>query len=422
MAARGGVLDAQAFVEEYYRIVGTMAHAAHKLYADASLVTRPGPDGTMMSFSSLEAIKKHYLSSYYDGTTFDVLSVESQSSSGDGLFIMVVGFLTGKDNLKRKFSQAFYLARPNGGYAVVNDIQRFVDEESSTPRALPAAVSGMLPKTAQIHKATKKKSVNAAEVKKVVAVATPPLEKDVTSQKPKQTVAETSATPSVDGAKKYFASMVLSMSRNAAPLQVRAAPVQKPSSVAQPKPHAAPAPEKKTDQKVVDEPGTSIFVSNLPMDARWPQVYELFKGFGTIKEYGVQIRSSSASGRCFGFVAFDSVASVQSVLKAAKRNQFKLGEHKLRVKEKQVGYDGSKLYGGRSEGRSMSQSGSVDGSKSQSGSVDGSKTQSGSVDGTKSQSGSVDGSQTENVPVAGVEDDGFTRVISRRKRKEKSRQ
>ncbi|KAG2322248.1 hypothetical protein Bca52824_015461 [Brassica carinata] len=241
MAARGGVLDAQAFVEEYYRIVGTMAHAAHKLYADASLVTRPGPDGTMMSFSSLEDIKKHYLSSYYDGTTFDVLSVESQSSSGDGLFIMVVGFLTGKDNLKRKFSQAFYLARPNGGYAVVNDIQRFVDEESSTPRALPAA----------IHKATKKKSVNAAEVKKVVAVATPPLEKDVTSQKPKQTVAETSATPSVDGAKKSFASMVLSMSRNAAPLQVRAAPVQKPSSVAQPKPHAAPAPEKKTDQKAL---------------------------------------------------------------------------------------------------------------------------------------------------------------------------
>ncbi|CAH8348196.1 unnamed protein product [Eruca vesicaria subsp. sativa] len=416
MAAEGCVFDARQvsedFVERYYRIVGTMTHAAHELYADASLVTRPGPDGTMMSFSSLEAIKKHYLSSYYDGTTFDVVSVDSQSSLGDEVFIMVVGFLTGKDNLKRKFSQAFYLARPNGVYVVVNDILRFVDEESSTTtRTLPAAAISevakpveAVKKTKQVHKATKK-SVNAAEVKKVVA--------PVTAQKPKEPVPETSAaTPSLDGAKKSFASMVLSMSRNAAPLQVKAAPVQKRSSVAQPKPHVAPAPEKKKDQKVVEEPGTSIFVSNLPMDARWPQVYELFKGFGPIKEYGVQLKSSKvmATGGCFGFVAFESVASVQSVLKAAKSNQFKLGEHKLFVKEKQVVvYDGSKPSGVISGG----------GSKSQSGSVDGSKTQGGSVDGSKTEKGSADGSKTENESVGGQEDDDFKLVVSRRSRKKR---
>lgn len=38
--------------------------------------------------------------------------------------------------------------------------------------------------------------------------------------------------------------------------------------------------------------GTSVFVSNLPMDAKAPQLYELFKDFGPIKEGGVQIRSS----------------------------------------------------------------------------------------------------------------------------------
>ncbi|KAF8054468.1 hypothetical protein N665_1329s0003 [Sinapis alba] len=418
MTAEGGVLARQvceAFVEQYYHIVGTMTNAAHKFYADDSFVTRPGPDGTMMSFSSLEGIKKHYLSSYYDGTTFDVLSFDTQSSSGDGLLIMVIGFLTGKDNLKRKFSQAFYLARKNGNYVLVNDIHRFVDEESSTTRALPAAVS--VPevakpleekkKTAQVHKATKKKkSVNSAEVKKVVA-----LEKAVTAQKPKEPVAETAAPP-LDGAKKSFASMVLSMSRNAAPLQVKATPVQKPSSMAQPKPHVAPAPEKKTDQNLVDEPGTSIFVANLPFDARQAQVYELFKGFGPIKGNGVQIRSFRDSGRCFGFVAFESVASVQSVLKAAKSNQFKLGEHKLRVKEKEVEYDGSKMSGVRSGG----------GSKSQSVSVDERKTQSGSVVGHKTQSGSVEGSKTENVSVAGEEDGEFTLVRSRRNRTEKRRQ
>ncbi|KAJ4884243.1 Nuclear transport factor 2 (NTF2) family protein with RNA binding (RRM-RBD-RNP motifs) domain [Raphanus sativus] len=399
MAAERGFLDAQvseAFVEKYYRLVGTKTHAVHQFYADGSIVTRPGPDGTVMSFSSLEAIEKHYLSSYYDGFTFNVLSVDSQSSLGDGLFIMVVGFLTGKDNLKRKFSQAFYLARQTGGYVVVNDIQRFVGEERSTPRSLPSEVAKPVEevkKTKQVKKATKKKSVGAAEVKKVVAVATP-LEKVVTAQKPKEPVAETSATPCLDGASKSFASMVLSMSRNPAPVQVKAAPVQNPSSVAQPKPNVAPEPVKKSEHKMVDEPGTSIFVSNLPMDARWSQVSELFKGFGPIKEHGVQIRHSRDSGRCFAFVAFESVASVQSVLKAAKSNQFKLGDHKLRVREKQVEFYGSKPSGGISEGRSMSQSGSVDGSK------------------------------TENGSEAGLEEDGdgFTLFISRRKRKENRRQ
>lgn len=45
---------------------------------------------------------------------------------------MVVGFLTGKDNLKRKFSQTFYLAPQDKAYVVVNDMYRFVDEEESS--------------------------------------------------------------------------------------------------------------------------------------------------------------------------------------------------------------------------------------------------------------------------------------------------
>ena len=131
---------------------------------------------------------------------------------------MVIGFLTGKDNLKRKFSQGFYLARQNRNYVVSDDIHRFVDEEGSTPRALPAAVFGTfakscpqvtkpveeMKKTGQVHKATKKKPVNAAEVKKVLA----PEKAVVTAQKPKEPVAETAATPPLDGAKKSYASMV----------------------------------------------------------------------------------------------------------------------------------------------------------------------------------------------------------------------
>ncbi|CAF2062931.1 unnamed protein product [Brassica napus] len=411
----------EAFVYQYYHIMVNATDEAYRLYVDGSVITRPGgPHGTMLSFTSLQAIKEHYLACEYKGTTYDVLSVDSQRSLQDGILIMVVGFLTGKDNLKRKFSQTFYLAPQDKAYVVVNDMYRFVDEESSLPptvESVPEAqvakpvdeVSKTEPVQKVIDAPAKKKSVNAAE-------ATPP----VTSQKPKEPIAETAA----DGAKKSYAAMVQSLSRNAAPFQAKAAPVQKPRSMAPPPkaraaapaPAAVGKPEKKSDQRIVDvdEPGTSVFVSNLPMDARAPQLYELFKGFGPIKEGGVQIRSSRASGRCFGFVSFESVASVQSMLKAAKSNPFKLGEHKLRVKEKQgklsLFYDGSKpSSGGRSGGGS---------SKAQNGSVDESKTPTGSVDESKTPSGSADGSKSENGSAAGGEDDdGFKTITSRRNRR-----
>ncbi|KAJ4874635.1 Nuclear transport factor 2 (NTF2) family protein with RNA binding (RRM-RBD-RNP motifs) domain [Raphanus sativus] len=420
----------EAFVEQYYYIMGSATHEAHRLYVDGSVVTRPGgPDGTMLSFTSLEAIKEHYLTSEYKGNTYDVLSVDSQRSLQDGIIIMVVGFLTGGDNLKRKFSQTFYLAPQDKAHVVVNDMYRFVDEQESSPPTLVesevAKPVDVISKTELVHMvdAPAKKSVNTAEVKKVVAAeATPP--PPVTAQKPKEPIAETAAAAAAaDGAKKSYAAMVQSMLRNAAPFQVKAAPaVQKPKTMAPSKGRAAPAPaasavgkpEKKSDQRIVDEPGTSVFVSNLPMDAKAPQLYELFKAFGPIKEGGVQIRSSRASGRCFGFVSFESVASVQSMLKAAKSNPFKLGEHKLRVKEKQVEYDGSKQSGGRSGGG---------GSKAQNGSVEDSKTPTGSVvEESKTPTGSADGSKSENGSSAGggEDDDGFKTIRNRKNRNKKN--
>ncbi|KAF8096331.1 hypothetical protein N665_0312s0021 [Sinapis alba] len=425
MATEEGVYEAhqvsEAFVAQYYHLVGKLTHEAHRLYVDASVVSRPAPDGTMMSFTSTEAINKHFLSC--DSATFEVLTVDTQSSLEEGIFIMVIGFSIGEDNLKRKFSQMFYLARQNTIYVVVNDIFRYVDDVASTPITtlpVPAVVESETEVVEPVHAPAEVQ--NVSEVKEA---ATPldngsnkkSVDEVVTAQKPKETVAEKAAPP-VDGAKKSFAAMVESMARNASPFQVKAATVvQKPKYMAPPKPReAAPAPkapaavskrERKNEQRIVDEPGTSIFVSNLPMDAMPPQLHELFKEFGPIKEHGVQVRSSSARGTCFGFVAFETVTSVQSVLEAAKNNPFKLGDRKLRVKEKQVEYDGSKPSGGR-----KTENGSADGSKPSGGrSVGG---------GSKSENGSsaADGSKTENGSSADAEDD-FKPIRSRRNRSER---
>ncbi|CAA7053645.1 unnamed protein product [Microthlaspi erraticum] len=412
-----------AFVQQYFKIIEQSPENARRLYADASVVTRPGPDGSMISFKSAEAINEHFVSSGYESTTFEVVSIDSQNSVKDGIFIMVVGFSTGKDKSKRKFSQMFYLAHDAGhenpnSYSVFNDIFRYVAEEASAPVTLPAAESVAETEIAKPAKAVER-SVNAAQVKKVAA---PSLANGNIKHSDEKAV----AAP-VDGAKVSYAAMVQTMAKNAAPFQVKAASVQvqTPKHVAQPRAVAAASPkapaaalsksEKRSDYKnkrIIEEPGTSIFVANLPLDAVSPQLHDLFKDFGPIKEHGAQVRSSKETGYCFGFVAFESTASVQSVLKAAKSHPFWLGDHKLRVKEKQVDYDGSRQSGGRNGagGRRAAQNGSASANGG-----DEFKTV-GKPSGGKTGNGNGSVTQNGSASAEGGDDDDFTVVVNSRKR------
>ncbi|KAG7589485.1 RNA recognition motif domain [Arabidopsis suecica] len=406
MATEGVVPSAKAisaaFVEQYYYVLSQLPHEAYKLYVADSVFSRPSPDGTMLSFTSVEAINEHILSCGFENTTFEVLSIDSQNALDDGIIIMVIGFMTGKDNLRRKFSQIFYLARHNN-HVVLNDMFRYVDQDDSTPQTLPVVEcepATEIVKPAAELKKTELKQKNDASVAKSVNVAVEknaaaPLdngkmkqsEKAVIAQKPTEQVAETVA-PQPDGAKRSFAAIVQSLANNAAPFQVKA-PVQQPKYMGQPRAAAAPKKPayvsksiKKNDQKIIEEPGKSIFVANLPLNAMPPQLYELFKDFGPIKENGIQVRSSrgNANPVCFGFIAFESAASVQSVLQATKNTPFMLADRKLRVKEKEVDYDGSKPSGKTKGGSNKTQNGSADGSKSENSSADDSKTQNGSAE------------------------------------------
>ncbi|KAG7658952.1 RNA-binding domain superfamily [Arabidopsis suecica] len=409
MATEGVVPSAQdiaaEFVRQYYHVLGQLPHEARRLYVDASVVSRPDVTGTMMSFTSVEAINKHILSCDFENTKFEVLSVDSQNSLEDGIFIMVIGFMTGKDNQRRKFSQMFYLARQNT-LVVLNDMLRYVDQEDSSTTETPCEpVTEIVRPADGLNKAekTELKQKNVASVEKSVNAAVEknaaPLDNGKMKQSEKavitQKVTEPDAAPQPDGAKRSFADIVGSMAKNAAPFQVKSpvqAPVQKPKYVGQPRAAAAPQKPayvsksiKKNDQKVIEVPGTSIFVANLPLNAMPPQLFELFKDFGPIKENGIQVRSSrgNANPVCFGFISFETVASVQSVLQAAKNTPFMLADRKLRVKEKEVDYDGSKPSGKTKGGSNKTQNDSTDSSKTENGSADDSKTNGSAEDGEK---------------------------------------
>jgi hypothetical protein len=42
--------------------------------------------------------------------------------------VLVTGCLTGKDNLRRKFAQSFFLAPQDNGFFVLNDVFRYVED------------------------------------------------------------------------------------------------------------------------------------------------------------------------------------------------------------------------------------------------------------------------------------------------------
>jgi Ras GTPase-activating protein-binding protein 1 len=59
----------------------------------------------------------------------EIKAVDAQESLGGGVTVLVTGHLTGSDDVRREFSQSFFLAPQEKGYFVLNDILRYVGGE-----------------------------------------------------------------------------------------------------------------------------------------------------------------------------------------------------------------------------------------------------------------------------------------------------
>lgn len=64
----------------------------------------------------------------YSELSAEIISVDAQESYGGGVLVLVTGFMIGKDDIKQKFTQCFFLAPQEKGYFVLNDVFRYVDE------------------------------------------------------------------------------------------------------------------------------------------------------------------------------------------------------------------------------------------------------------------------------------------------------
>ena len=84
----------------------------------------------------------------------EINTVDAQESLNGGITVLVTGFLSGKDMVKKGFTQTFLLAPQDKGYFVLNDILRVSDQGSpmaSDQLIQPIAAGSLLSAQAVIH-------------------------------------------------------------------------------------------------------------------------------------------------------------------------------------------------------------------------------------------------------------------------------
>ncbi|KAG4906396.1 hypothetical protein AAZX31_20G023300 [Glycine max] len=371
-----------AFVQQYYSILHQEPDQVHRFYQESSILSRPEEDGTMTMVTTTLEINKKILSLDYTSFRVEILSADAQPSFKDGVIVVVTGCLTGSDNLKRKFTQSFFLAPQDKGYFVLNDVFRYVDEYKSVDiESVPAndaatadesaPTDAFVPEPEVIHVAEDVPPSQTAVVDADISVSkevSQPLEngnvsvtekvvpvnhvKESSHQEHSHYHAEKAASNNAleDTPKKSFASIVNALKENAAPFHVRVSPVK---LVEQPRVSSIPAPEapapsiESPPEKNNENGGKAyaIFVANLPMNATVEQLERAFKKFGPIKQDGIQVRSNKQQQSCFGFVEFESATSMQSALEASP--PVTLDGRRLSIEERRANNDRGRYSSGR---------------------------------------------------------------------------
>ncbi|XP_042484674.1 nuclear transport factor 2-like isoform X2 [Macadamia integrifolia] len=331
-----------AFVHQYYHILHQSPELVFRFYQDTSKLGRPEPDGTLSSITTMDAINQKILSLDYSDCIAEIKTVDAQESHNGGVIVLVTGYLTGKDGLRRNFTQSFFLAPQDKGYFVLNDLFRYVEvvEHQAGSESLPNGVAALTPEqepapVAEQTSTLREEEVNSEEVYdpsdneegSVVEEEAPVAE--VVDEIPNNTqmVAESNTAALEELPKKSYASIVKVKKENGGPTPPPAwqAPSNQERTVAPTPPPAEAAEAPVSSSNATDggnnqegeSDGHSIYIKNLPLNATPAQLEEEFKKFGPIKSDGVQVRSNKQQGFCFGFVEFEVATAVQSAIEAS---------------------------------------------------------------------------------------------------------
>ncbi|CAJ1944198.1 unnamed protein product [Sphenostylis stenocarpa] len=361
-----------AFVEQYYHILHQSPNLVHRFYQDSSFLTRSDNNGVMTTVTTVQEIHEKIISLNYEDYTAEIKTADAQESHKGGVIVLVTGCLTGKDNVRRKFSQTFFLAPQEKGYYVLNDVFRYI-EESDAPQLNSTSVNVINETAETVHEpepeetnapkhlvedtatstlAEDENFNNGSEVYhpqdeeegSVIdeEVAEPPTD---LSQNDTVSVHDSTSAVQDDAPRRSYASIVMKSNVATGHVYVpsKAARVAYAKSSEQWPNTAKSTPASESFVPVSDSaPGSSdlqeeveghsIYIRNLPFNATVEQLEEVFKKFGAIKHGGIQVRSSK-HGFCFGFVEFEELSSMQSALESSP---ITVGERQAVVEEKRT--------------------------------------------------------------------------------------
>ncbi|KAG6503350.1 hypothetical protein ZIOFF_035662 [Zingiber officinale] len=125
-----------AFANQYYQILASSPQLLFRFYKEGSTLRRLDHRGEMISVTGMDAIKEKLLSVDYSEYRAEIKTVDGQKSMNGCLTVLVAGYLTGKDDGKKKFAQFFMLAPQDKGYNVLNDIFRLLAPEQAQDAAM----------------------------------------------------------------------------------------------------------------------------------------------------------------------------------------------------------------------------------------------------------------------------------------------
>ncbi|KAF5457644.1 hypothetical protein F2P56_021732 [Juglans regia] len=345
-----------AFVEQYYHILHQSPELVYRFYQDSSVLSRPDSNAVMTSVTTMQGINEKILSLDYKDYKAEIKTADAQKSYKDGVTVLVTGCLTGKDNLRRRFTQSFYLAPQDNGYFVLNDVFRYIDEDEPlddhavsgdnvttgplTPDHEPTHISDppaivLETSTVEVDQNVAEKSYDPSEQERHLAIGKEtvmPSHSNSNGNDLSTAVESSSSSGQDDAPRKSYASIVKVTKGSSGPTKIyvptntlKVAPKKTenqslgsvvPSSVPEPSaPSSVGTPESSNTQDEVE--GHSIYIRNLPFGVTVEQLELEFKKFGPIKQGGIQVRNNKQQGYCFGFVEFQSLSSMNSAIQAS---------------------------------------------------------------------------------------------------------
>ncbi|KAF9485079.1 hypothetical protein BDN70DRAFT_871776 [Pholiota conissans] len=127
------------FVPQYYTFVNKEPHRLHCFYNKNSTFIHGTEGEDMKPCFGQQEIHNKITSIGFDDCKVFIHSVDAQSSANGGIIIQVIGEMSNHGDPWRKFVQTFFLAEQPNGYFVLNDIFRFLKEESVEDSASEAA-------------------------------------------------------------------------------------------------------------------------------------------------------------------------------------------------------------------------------------------------------------------------------------------